>query len=236
MKNKISFLILAHNEVGTIESEINNILTIKSKLKFDLVVIQDGSRDGTFEKLENLKKKKKFILYNKRNRLGYYNAFLKGVSLSKGNVIFFSDTGGKYNYKKFVNFYEHFKKNNADMVAGYRINREDKLLRQILTLFYGFFINILFQINFKDYDCGFKVFDKKKLLKILKENNFDKNLITSQIFVYFKIYNYKILQLPIKYNEKKNRVSRGIPNRKILNIIFSSVKKMLHIRLKQMSF
>ena len=59
MKNKISFLILAHNEVGTIESEINNILKIKSKLKFDLVVIQDGSRDGTFEKLENLKKKKK---------------------------------------------------------------------------------------------------------------------------------------------------------------------------------
>ena len=105
MKNKISFLILAHNEVDTIESEINNILKIKRKLKFDLVVIQDGSRDGTFEKLQNLKKKKKFILYNKRNRLGYYNAFLKGVSLSKGNVIFFSDTGGKYNYKKFVNFY-----------------------------------------------------------------------------------------------------------------------------------
>ena len=122
------------------------------------------------------------------------------------------------------------------MVAGYRINRKDKLLRQILTLFYGFFINILFQINFKDYDCGFKVFDKKKLLKILKENNFDKNLITSQIFIYFKIYKYKILQLPIKYNEKKNRVSRGIPNSKILNIIFSSVKKMLHIRLKQISF
>ena len=77
---------------------------------------------------------------------------------------------------------------------------------------------------------------QKKLLKILKENNFDKNLITSQIFIYFKIYNYKILQLPIKYNEKKNRVSRGIPNSKILNIIFSSIKKMLHIRLKQMSF
>ena len=57
MKNKISFLIIAHNEVGTIECEISNILTIKSKLKFDLVVIQDGSRDGTFEKLENLKKK-----------------------------------------------------------------------------------------------------------------------------------------------------------------------------------
>ena len=59
MKNKISFLILAHNEVDTIESEINNILKIKRKLKFDLVVIQDGSRDGTFEKLQNLKKKKK---------------------------------------------------------------------------------------------------------------------------------------------------------------------------------
>ena len=92
MKNKISFLILAHNEVDTIEREIENILNIKNKLKFDLVVIQDGSKDGTFEKLENLKKRKKFILHNKKNRLGYYNAFLKGVELSEGNIIFFSDT------------------------------------------------------------------------------------------------------------------------------------------------
>ena len=62
------------------------------------------------------------------------------------------------------------------------------------------FVSDSAQINFKDYDCGFKIFKKKKLIKILKENTFDKNLITSQIFIYFKIYNNKILQLPIKYN------------------------------------
>ncbi len=233
MKKQVSFLILAHNEVKTIEKEIDNILKLKKKLNFELVVVQDGSKDGTFEKLERLKKKKKFILYNKKIRLGYYKAFLKGVSLSSGKIIFFSDTGSKYNYQKFIKFYKYFEKNSADMVSAYRINREDKILRQLLTFFYGVFINILFQINFKDYDCGFKIFRKKKLIKILKENTFDKNLITSQIFIYFKIYNYKILQLPIKYNEKKNRVSRGIPNRKILKIIFSSIIKMLKIRLQQ---
>ncbi len=236
MKNKISFLILAHNEVNTIEKEINNILKIKKKLKFELIVIQDGSNDGTFEKLKKTRKRKNFILHNKKNRLGYHRAFLKGVSLSGGNIIFFSDTGGKYNYRKFIDFYKYFIKNSADMVAGYRIKRKDKLLRRLLTTFYGFFINILFQIKFKDYDCGFKVFNKQKLLKVLKENKFDKNLITSQIFIYFKMYDYKILQLPIEYNEKKTRVSRGIPNSRILKVIFSSIKNMFLIRLKQISF
>ena len=85
---KISFLILANNESKTIKKEIKKILELKKKLKFNLVIVQDGSTDGTYEILNKISKKK-VILYNKKERLGYYNAFLKGVELSKGSVVFF---------------------------------------------------------------------------------------------------------------------------------------------------
>ena len=55
--NKIYFLILANNEVKTIEKEIYKILKLSKKLNFKLVVVQDGSTDGTFELLEKISKK-----------------------------------------------------------------------------------------------------------------------------------------------------------------------------------
>ncbi len=202
MSENISFIILANNEAKTIRREIENILKLRKKLKFKLIIVQDGSVDGTYEILKSLKKKN-IKIFNKKKRMGYYNAFLKGVELSEGNIIFFSDTGGKYNYNNFIKYYKYYKKNNLDLLACYRINRKDKILRQLLTFFYTITINLLFFLNYKDYDCGFKIFDKSKLLKILKNYTFDKNLITSQIFLFFIKNNFKILQLPIIYKEKK---------------------------------
>lgn len=231
MNQKISFLILANNEAKTIKREIDSILKLKKKLKFNLVVIQDGSTDGTYEILNKIHKTKKIILFNKKKRLGYYNAFLKGVELSKGDVIFFSDTGGKYNYWRFIKFYDFYKKAKADLVAGYRIKRKDKFFRIILSYFYSIIINILFSLKFKDYDCGFKIFNRKKLLYILKKYNFNKNLITSQIFLYFVKHRFKILQYPVIYYENKNRNSRGIPTNKIFKIVFETIFNLIKIKL-----
>ena len=67
--NKIYFLILANNEVKTIEKEIYKILKLSKKLNFKLVVVQDGSTDGTFELLEKISKKNKIILFNKKKKI-----------------------------------------------------------------------------------------------------------------------------------------------------------------------
>ncbi len=227
----IYFLILANNEVKTIQDEIYKILKLKKKLNFKLVVVQDGSTDGTYELLEKISKRYKIILFNKKKRLGYYNAFLKGVKLCKGETIFFSDTGNKYEYSKFLKFYKYYKDNKSDLVSGYRIKRKDKIFRQILTSFYSFTINIIFQINYRDYDCGFKIFNRKKLLKVLKSNKFEKNLITSQIFLYFIKNEYRINQYPIIYKEKKTRNSRGIPTKKIFFVVLAAILNLIKIRL-----
>ncbi|MDA9723980.1 glycosyltransferase [Candidatus Pelagibacter sp.] len=230
MSEEISFLILANNEAKTIKNEIKSILKLRKKLKFKLIIVQDGSTDGTYEILNNLREKN-IKLFNQKKRMGYYKAFLKGVELSEGSVIFFSDTGNKYNYSNFIKFYRYYKKSSVDLLACYRVNRKDKLLRRMLTFFYTIFINTIFLLNYKDYDCGFKIFNKFKLLKVLQNNSFNENLITSQIFLYFIKYNFKILQCPVVYKEKKNRSSRGVPTNKILKIAILSIFNLLKIRL-----
>ena len=232
MNKNTSLLLLVHNEIDTIENEIveiNKFLINNSNS--ELVIVQDGSTDGTYEKLNELKVKYNFILNSLKERRGYTQAFIDGVNSCSGNTILFSDSGGKYNFKNIQKFLNMFKLKNLDLLAGYRVKRKDKFLRRFLSFFYSKLCNILFWNNFKDLDCGFKVFKKSKLLLILENYKFTKSLLTSQLFIYFIKKKSNIYQLPIEYLEIKDRKSRGIPMNKILIISILSITNLFKIRL-----
>jgi len=230
---KISILILVCNEIKTIEKDIKSIKkNLNNFINYQLVVIQDGSTDGTYERLKILKKKYNLTLNSVKRRRGYTNAFLTGIKSCRNNIIFFSDTGRKYNFKNLKKFINIFYREKADLLSGYRIKRKDKIFRRMLTFFYTKSINLLFNKSYKDYDCGFKVFKKTCINKIVGKQSFTPYLFTSQIFIYFFKYNYKIIQLPIEYLEDKKRSSRGIPMPKIPKIIILSLINLLKIRFK----
>lgn len=232
-KEKISLLLLVHNEASTIEQEIKEIIScLKEISNLEIVVVQDGSNDGTYEKLINLNQQYFFKLNSVKERRGYAKAFIDGVNSCSGNIMLFSDTGKKYDYKNFYEFLRIFKEGNLDLLTGYRVERKDKIIRRILSFFYTKYCNILFLRRYQDYDCGFKIFNRNKLLSILNKYDLNKYLITSQILIYFIISNYKIDQMPIKYLEDKNRTSRGIPTYKIINVILTTIIHLIKIKIK----
>jgi hypothetical protein len=232
-KDKISILILVCNEVKTIEKDIISIKkNLKNYIDYQLVIVQDGSTDGTYEKLKFFKKKYNLTLNSVKKRRGYTNAFLTGIKNCHNDTIFFSDTGKKYDFKNLRRFIDIFYRKKADLLSGYRIKRKDKFFRRVLTFFYTQSINVLFNKNYKDYDCGFKIFKKTCIKKIVSKQNFTPYLFTSQIFIYFIKYNYKIIQLPLEYLENKKRSSRGIPTTKIPKIVILSLINLLKIRSK----
>jgi glycosyltransferase involved in cell wall biosynthesis len=233
LNKKISVLFLVHNEVTTIEEDIINIKnSLDGFINYEIIIVQDGSTDGTYEKLEIIKERYNIKLNSIKNRRGYTQAFLDGIEDCNEKIIFFSDTGGKYDFKNIKKFLIKFFDENIDFLSGYRINRKDKYYRKILTLFYSTLINLLFLKNFKDYDCGFKIFKKDLLKEIIAKKEFTPYLLTSQIFIFFFIFNFKVSQLPIEYLEDKNRFSRGLPLKRIPKVIYLSIQNILKIRLK----
>ena len=232
MNKNTSLLLLVHNEIDTIENEIVEINKyLRNNSNSELVIVQDGSTDGTYEKLNELKTKYNFILNSLEERRGYTQAFIDGVNTCSGNIILFSDSGGKYNFQNIEKFLNMFNLKNLDLLAGHRVKRKDKFLRRFLSFSYSKLCNILFWNNFKDLDCGFKVFKKSKLLLILENYKFTKSLLTSQLFIYFIKKKSNIYQLPIEYLEIKDRKSRGIPMNKILIISILSITNLFKIRL-----
>ena len=227
MNKNISLLLLVHNEIDTIENEIVQINKfLSNNSNSELVIVQDGSSDGTYEKLNELKAKYNFILNSLKERRGYTQAFIDGVNTCSGNTILFSDSGGKYNFKNVPKFLNIFKLKNLDLLAGYRVKRKDKIIRRLLSFFYSKLCNILFWNNCKDLDCGFKVFNKLKLEQILRQYKFSNSLLTSQLFIYFINKKWKIYQLPIEYMETKERKSRGLP---ISKIFFTSILSIINL-------
>ena len=94
-----------------------------------------------------------------------------------------SDTGNKFDYREIINFYNIISKKKFDLIAENRIKRFDSIFRQILTKGLAFYCNIFFNINYKDYDCGFKMYKTNVLKEILKDGLKSKNLVSSEIFL-----------------------------------------------------
>ena len=180
LSKKISVLFLVHNEVTSIEKDIINLKdSLDGYINYEIIVVEDGSTDGTHDKLKEIKEKYNIKLNSIKNRRGYTQAFLDGIEECNEKVIFFSDTGGKYDFNNIKLFLKVFFEKDADLLSGYRINRQDKYYRQLLTFFYSTLINLLFLKNYKDYDCGFKVFKKELLKEIVIKKNFTSYLLTS---------------------------------------------------------
>ena len=101
MKVPVSVIINVFNEAGTIEREIRGVRP-KSCGKLpgsELIVAEDGSTDGTKEILARLKSELGIIHSTSAERKGYARAFRDAVALAKNPFVFFSDTGGKREFR-----------------------------------------------------------------------------------------------------------------------------------------
>ena len=85
----IDIILPVHNEVGIIESVIDELSKEmdKTKLDYKIIICEDGSNDGTKELLDVLKTKYKLILNQKSGRRGYGGAVIDGILNSDSKYI-----------------------------------------------------------------------------------------------------------------------------------------------------
>ena len=82
--------------------------------------------------------------------MGVHKALLLSLKKSKGEFIFFVDSGNKFNYREFWKLYKYRKK--YEIVSGLRVNRKDQVYRILLTYFFNVFLRIFTISKFKDMD------------------------------------------------------------------------------------
>lgn len=157
----LSVILPVYNEEAVIVetvSKVHDHLSVISD-KFEIVMINDGSSDGTAMRLKELQQKLSNlrVLEHKQNR-GYGEALRSGFDAARQEWVFQMDSDGQFNITEIDRFIEQI--DQYDVVVGYRRRRADVWPRAMLTWGYMALMKKLFGLKVRDVGCAFKLFKR----------------------------------------------------------------------------
>lgn len=159
----LSFFFPAYNEEKNIVETLTKAYAVLHKLglkRYEIIVINDASKDKTAQLVENLGKKYDTIrLVNHPANQGYGGALKTGFQESKYEWVAFADSDGQFDVSEITKFLDLA--NNADLILGYRLQRSDPFQRKVFTWGWKTLAKLLLGLPGRDYSCGFKMIKKK---------------------------------------------------------------------------
>ena len=167
---KLSIIIPVFNEEKTIAKVIAAVEGVNIGLEKELVIIDDGSTDGTGKILGQYRGRHKIIFLDKNSGKGV--AVRKGLKDATGDIILIQDADLEYDPKEYLLLLQPILDGNADVVYGSRFitvfpRRVLYFSHYLANQFVTFLSNLFTGLNLSDMETGYKVFTKEAVDKIL---------------------------------------------------------------------
>jgi len=210
------------NEEENVEKVVNDAIPVAERVanKWEIIMIDDGSSDHTAKICEKLAKKDgRLSLISHQPNRGYGAALRAGFENAKYGLIVFTDGDRQFDFSEVSKFLE--KSNNAGIVIGFRKKRRDHFIRHILMSMLKIWDFIFFRIYFKDIDCGFKMFKKEALQKIMPFRS-EGAMITTEILAKAKKKKIKIEEVEVTHYSRKYGDQSGANFEVLLRAVFES--------------
>ncbi len=199
----LTIIIPVYNEaatIGTILSRVNeqNVPGWKK----EIIVVDDGSTDGTKDVLKKWEKKIQ-VLYQKQNA-GKGSAVTRGLSEARGDAVLIQDADLEYSPKDYAALLAPFVHSNVSVVYGSRFlgtHLSTMFLYALGNKFVTLLTNILYNTNITDMETGYKVFRRNVLDGItIRARRFDfEPEFTAKVLK----AGHQILEVPISYYGRK---------------------------------
>ncbi len=225
-------IIPTYNEIENIEAIIRKVMSLEST--FDLLIVDDGSPDGTGKKVKELQTEfgtNRLHLQERKGKLGLGTAYIHGFKYALGlnyEYIFEMDADFSHNPDDLVKLYNACANEGADMAIGSRyINGVNvvnwPMSRVLMSYFAGYYVRFITGIPIKDVTAGFKCYTAK----VLKTINLDTIKFVGYAFqVEMKFttwkYGFKIVEVPIIFTDRtegQSKMSANIFREAILGVI-----------------
>lgn len=156
----ISVIIPVYNEEGNVASLHREIFEACNGLgkSFEIIFIDDGSKDGTGRELKSLKPLKYIRL---RKNFGQTAAIDAGIKHSKGKYIITMDGDGQNDPKDIPKLYDYLIENDLDIVSGWRNKRKDSFLKCFISRGAHYLRSFFIKDGIHDSGCSLKIYRRE---------------------------------------------------------------------------
>jgi glycosyltransferase involved in cell wall biosynthesis len=156
----LSIVLPAYNEQGNIERAVRSAAAAAAPLvpSFEVVVVDDGSRDRTGEILAALLLEPGLRLRVVRHPVneGYGAALRDGFRATTGDLVFYTDADNQFDLRELEDALPLMQ--DHDAVLGYRVDRQDPWTRKLVSGGFNALSKLAFGMSVRDLNCSFKLF------------------------------------------------------------------------------
>lgn len=186
---------------------------------YEIVVVDDGSTDGTRAVLAALAQKYPALrsLRHPQNR-GYGAAVLTGLRAARYDLVFFSDADGQFDLRELPKLLALI--GEADLVTGYRGRRRDPAHRRLNAFLWNALIRLAFGVKVKDLNCAFKLFHRSALERAgLHEVASSGAAINAELLVRLERANARIREVEVSHYPRRHGRQTGASPRVIVRAL-----------------
>ncbi|MBQ7256972.1 MAG: glycosyltransferase family 2 protein [Abditibacteriota bacterium] len=199
-------IVPAYNEEENIYGFVESWYPVIEKIggESKLVVIDDGSKDKTYEVLCALSKDRPYLCPLTKSNSGHGPTLLYGYKYAIENhadYIFQTDSDGQTDGSEFQDFWNMI--NEYDAIIGNRLNRGDGKLRKYIENMVCFLLKIIFGVSVKDANAPFRLMKTELINKYIDRLPKDFNLPNIMFTTYFVYYNENITFRPITFKARQ---------------------------------
>lgn len=209
----LSIVIPLYNEEESLPELTEKIVGVLQKEKiydYEIIFIDDGSTDNSFEVIKNLRKQNNRIHSVRfRRNYGKSAALSVGFEMAKGKFVITMDADLQDDPNEIPNLLNKLKE-GYDLVSGWKKKRYDPISKTIPSRLFNFVTSIASGVKLHDFNCGLKGYRKEVVKSLYVYGEMHRYLPALAHLDGFKVTEIVVQHHPRKYGKTKFGVSRFI--------------------------
>jgi glycosyltransferase involved in cell wall biosynthesis len=217
-EHEMSIILPALNEEANIERAMTAATKIAERLcaKHEIIVVDDGSTDRTAEivRAAGVADPRIRLVSHERNQ-GYGHALRSGFAAAELDLVFFTDADNQFDLEELELFLPSIE--HADVVVGFRYNRQDPFMRRVFAKGWNAIIRVLFYAPVRDIDCAFKLFRRSVFEDIRLEAM--GAMVSTELMVRIARSGKSVIEIGVTHYPRTAGKARGADPRVILKAL-----------------